>query len=108
MMGWVGVVGVWMYRWLVRPFLRRRCLYTESCSQFAIRTFREHGFVRGLGMVKRRVRSCRLPAAAAFVIDADGVPRLLSVTGHAGCESPPGLERLAVEAATAARARRCG
>jgi putative component of membrane protein insertase Oxa1/YidC/SpoIIIJ protein YidD len=105
-MGWVGIAGVWLYRWFVRPFMRRRCLYDESCSQFAIRTFREHGLLRGLGVVRRRVRSCRMPAAV-FVIGPDNVPRLLSATGYAGSEPPPrALEYLAAEAANVARGQR--
>ena len=99
-MGWIGVAGIWLYRWFVRPFMRRRCLYDESCSQFAIRTFRERGLLRALGVIRARVRSCRMPAAAVFVIGTDGVPRLLSAAGHDGAAPPPrALELLAAEAA---------
>lgn len=102
-MGWLGILGIWMYRWFVRPFMRRRCLYDESCSQFGIRTFRERGLLRGLGPIRRRVRSCRMPAAAVFVIGADGTPRLLSAAADA---PPKALELLALEASNAARRSR--
>lgn len=106
-MGWLGVLGIWLYRWLVRPFMRRRCLYPESCSQFAIRTFRERGLFGALSIIRHRVRSCRMPAGAAFVIGPDGVPTLLSATGHEGAAPPPmALEVLRAEAE--ARARRAG
>ncbi|MBA3821324.1 MAG: membrane protein insertion efficiency factor YidD [Deltaproteobacteria bacterium] len=95
-LGFVGIAGVWLYRLIVRPFLRRRCLHAESCSAHGIRMFREHGLIRALPLIRARVRSCRMPAAACFVIDAAGHARLLTASGHAGMSPPPrALEHLA-------------
>lgn len=103
-MRWLGVLGVFAYRLFVRPFLRRRCLYDESCSAFAIRVLREHGMRRAVPQIRARVRSCRMPAAACFVIGADGRAHLLSATSHDGGALPP--QALLVVAADAERVAR--
>lgn len=96
--GLLGIVGVWVYRLLVRPFLRRRCLHDESCSAFAIRMFGQHGLLHALPLVRARVRGCRLPATACFVVDEAG-SRLLSATTHDGSTPPArAIELLAARA----------
>jgi len=98
-MRWLAILGVLAYRLCVRPFYRRRCLFDESCSTYAIRVLRTVGVRRGLPAVHARVRSCRLPAAACFVLGPDGRARLLSATGHGGAPVPPGaLAHLASQA----------
>lgn len=105
-MRWLGILGVLAYRVFVRPFLRRRCLFDESCSTHAIRMLRTCGLRRALPQIRARVRSCRLPVAACFVIEADGRARLLSATGHDGSPPPPGaLGLLALQAEQAAQDR---
>lgn len=98
-MRWLGILAILAYRAFVRPFMRRRCLFDESCSAFGIRMLREHGLWRAVPQIRRRVRSCRMPAAACFVLDAKGQPRLLSASGHAGAPPPPrALELIAADA----------
>jgi putative component of membrane protein insertase Oxa1/YidC/SpoIIIJ protein YidD len=98
-MGWLGVLGILAYRVFVRPFLRRRCLFDESCSAHGIRLFREHGMLRALPLIRARVRSCRMPASACFVLDANGRAQLLSASGHHGQPPPPNaLQLLALQA----------
>ncbi len=98
-MRWLAILGVLAYRLFVRPFWRRRCLFDESCSAHAIRIFRTAGFLRGLPVVHARVRSCRMPASACFVLDADGYARLLTATGHHGAAPPPQALALLARAA---------
>ncbi|MCX5741605.1 MAG: membrane protein insertion efficiency factor YidD, partial [Proteobacteria bacterium] len=103
-MGWLGILGILAYRLFVRPFRRRRCLFDESCSAHGIRMFRAHGLVAALPRIRTRVRACRMPAAACFIIDADGHARLLSATGHDGQPPPPhALHLLALQAEAHAR-----
>lgn len=98
-MRWLGILGILAYRLFVRPFLRRQCLYDESCSTYGIRMFREHGFRIGSAHIRARVHSCRMPAAACYVLDDNGKARLLSATGHDGQQVPPrALEILAMRA----------
>ena len=88
-MRWLGILGILAYRLLVRPFVRRQCLYDESCSGYAIRMLRTHGYTVGSRHIGMRVRSCRMPAAACYVLDDSGKARLLSATGHDGQLVPP-------------------
>src|SRR5689334_2445429 len=97
-MRWFAILFVYAYRACIRPFLRRRCLFAESCSAFGIRMFRCKGLQHGVPLVIARIASCRMPAAACFVLDPASGMRLLSVTPHPGLEIPPrALELLAQE-----------
>lgn len=107
-MRWLAILGVLAYRLFVRPFWRRRCLFDESCSAHAIRTFRTAGFLGGLPLVHARVRSCRMPASACFVLDAHGHARLLTATGHHGAAPPPQALALLARAAEQQAAREIG
>lgn len=96
-MRWLAILGIYAYRWFVRPILRRRCLFDESCSTFAIRVLRERGVVAGYALIRARLRSCQMPVAACFVLDEHGKARLLSSTGWNGQPVPPkALELLAM------------
>lgn len=106
-MRWLAILGILAYRAVVRPWLGRRCLHDESCSAHAIRMLRQHGYRRAVPRIQARVRSCRLPAAACFVIDGDGRARLLAAHGHAGTTPPPrAFEVLARHAEATVAARR--
>lgn len=109
-MRWLGILVVLGYRLFLRPFLRRRCLYDESCSRHAIRLLRTHGLLPALPLIRARIHSCRMPASACFVIEGDGRARLLAATGVDGKAPPPrALELIAAEAersASAGRGRR--
>jgi len=71
-MRWLAILGVWAYRLFVRPFMRKECLHDESCSAYAIRELRERGVWRAVPDIRARVRGCRVPVGACFVIGADG------------------------------------
>lgn len=107
-MRWLAIAGIWMYRLVVRPFLRRVCLYDESCSQHALRSLREHGYRQAVPLIQARVRSCRLPAAACYVLDGSGQARLLfAESACAGQPIPPrALAHLQQQAAATMRERR--
>jgi hypothetical protein len=81
-MRWLAILGVLAYRVFLRPFRRRQCLFDESCSAHGIRLLREHGVRVAAPMIRARIRSCRMPAMACFVLDADGRARLLTASGH--------------------------
>lgn len=98
-MRWLAILCVLAYRVFLRPFRRRQCLFDESCSAHGIRLLREHGVRRAAPMIRARIRSCRMPAMACFVLDADGRARLLSASGHDGEPvAPKALALLAQQA----------
>ncbi|HEU0037545.1 MAG TPA: hypothetical protein VFQ53_43340 [Kofleriaceae bacterium] len=87
-MRWLGILAILGYRLCVRPFLRRRCLHDESCSAHAIRLLRTRG-IAALPAIRARVRACRLPVTACFILDADGTAHLLAVSTRDGSPPPP-------------------
>lgn len=106
-MRWLAIAGIWLYRLVVRPFLRRVCLFEESCSQHALRTLREQGYRKAVPLIQARVQSCRLPAAACYVVDESGRARLLfAESACAGQPVPPlALAHLQQQAAATLRGR---
>lgn len=104
-MRWLAILAILGYRLVIRPFRRRVCLYDESCSAYGIRVMREVGLWHGLPRIRARIASCRVPAGACWVLDADGAARLISATSHTCAPVPPrALVLLEREAGVAARA----
>jgi hypothetical protein len=98
-MRWLAILAILAYRVFVRPFMRRRCLHDESCSTFGIRMLREHGLVGAVPRIRCRLRACRMPVSACFILDEAGQARLLSAAGHDGeAASPKAIEFLALRA----------
>lgn len=98
-MRWIAILAILAYRTLIRPFHRRVCLYPESCSAYAIRALRQQGFVRGMALTRVRLRTCRMPAGACFVLDSEGKAQLISATSPTSAPVPPAaLELLTREA----------
>jgi hypothetical protein len=98
-MRWLAILCVHAYRLFIRPFRRRQCLFDESCSAHGIRMLRDHGVRIAVPLIRGRIRSCRLPAIACFVIDADGRARVLSAEGHDDQPvAPKALDHLARQA----------
>jgi hypothetical protein len=97
-MRWLAILAILGYRLAIRPFLRRRCLYPESCSAHGIRLLRERG-IRALPAIRTRVRSCALPVRASFVVDAGGAARLLHAQGRGKLPVPAAALELCARAA---------
>jgi putative component of membrane protein insertase Oxa1/YidC/SpoIIIJ protein YidD len=98
-MRWLGILAILAYRVFARPFMRRRCLHEESCSTFGIRMLHAHGFIGAIPRIRHRLRSCRMPTSACFVLDHGDQIRLLSAAGHEGeAASAKALEFLALRA----------
>lgn len=97
-MRWLAILAILTYRIVVRPFRHRFCLYDESCSAYGIRLLRESGLT-ACGDILARIRSCRMPASACFILDEHGKAQLLSAYSHDGSPLPArALEILAARA----------
>ena len=103
-MRWLAILGVLAYRALVRPFIRRQCLYPESCSAHAIRVLRADGYRRAVPQIQARVQSCRMLDGACFVLDGEGRATLLGTT-VSGAPPPLLVQRLARHAEDVVAAR---
>ena len=89
---------IWAYRWFVRPFLRRQCLFEPSCSEYALRTFRCVGFRAGVSLVRQRLHACRWPESVGWTIADDGKPQLLWFrSSNTDVDAPPAIAATAHE-----------
>jgi uncharacterized protein len=55
---YVGIGGVYLYRYTLGVFLPATCKYHPSCSQYAIDAFRRYGLVRGSILAGWRLLRC--------------------------------------------------
>ena len=58
-MRWIAIAFIWFYRFGVRPFRRRHCLFSESCSTHVERITRVNGIRAGIASFRERFRQCR-------------------------------------------------
>ena len=47
-----------VYQRLLSPFLRPRCVFFPTCSEYSKKSIQKHGAVRGLHFAINRVLSC--------------------------------------------------
>lgn len=47
-----------LYQHLVSPALPACCIYSPSCSHYAVDALRRHGFWKGIGLTVRRLVRC--------------------------------------------------
>lgn len=60
------VLLIRLYRALISPLFGRHCRYEPTCSAYALEAIREHGALRGTGLVARRVARCHPWAPGGF------------------------------------------
>jgi len=49
---------IWLYRYLLSPFLMPRCRFMPSCSDYALEALARHGPLGGTGLTLRRMLRC--------------------------------------------------
>ena len=52
----IGVIQA--YRLLLSPLLGARCRFYPSCSVYAIEALEQKGFIRGSGLILKRILKC--------------------------------------------------
>ena len=57
-MRYVGIAGVYAYRYTLGVFVPATCKYHPSCSQYALDALRRYGFVRGAVLTGWRLLRC--------------------------------------------------
>ena len=60
-----------IYQWIISPLLRANCRYLPTCSEYAILSLKEHGIIKGLYMIFKRIFSCHPYGGEGF----DPVPK---------------------------------
>ena len=46
------------YQLAISPLIGPRCRFAPTCSQYALESFENHGFVRGLVLSLKRISKC--------------------------------------------------
>ena len=57
-MTFVAMALIRVYQKLISPWLPPSCIYSPSCSSFALEAYRRHGFLRGTRLSLRRLVRC--------------------------------------------------
>ena len=57
-MRYVGIAGVYAYRYTLGAVFPATCKYHPSCSQYALDALRQHGLVRGTILAGWRLLRC--------------------------------------------------
>jgi len=65
---------IYLYRWLISPFLPPSCKFTPTCSRYAISAIECHGVSKGLWMTLKRL--CRCHPFSTSESPYDPVPKL--------------------------------
>jgi len=47
-----------LYQILLSPWLGRNCIYTPTCSAYAIEAINKHGAIKGIFLSVKRVLKC--------------------------------------------------
>ena len=54
----VAVAPIRLYQRFISPMLPASCIYTPTCSQYAVEAIRRHGIVKGGWLAVRRIVRC--------------------------------------------------
>ena len=57
-MKYVGIAGVYAYRYTLGAFFPATCKYHPSCSQYALDAYKEFGFFKGTVLAGWRLLRC--------------------------------------------------
>jgi putative component of membrane protein insertase Oxa1/YidC/SpoIIIJ protein YidD len=57
-MRYIVLIAIKIY-WLIPGQHRRTCLFKESCSHYVYNITKRFGFAKGMGALKKRIRTCR-------------------------------------------------
>ncbi|MCF7929715.1 MAG: membrane protein insertion efficiency factor YidD [Spirochaetales bacterium] len=72
---WLVTVPIHLYRFLVSPLLPDTCIYTPTCSHYAVDAVMKHGIFKGLLLALTRISRC---TGGFFTGGEDPVPEQFS------------------------------
>lgn len=56
--GWLLILPVKVYQWVLSPILPNSCRYTPTCSHYMVEAIKKHGPVKGLFLGIKRISRC--------------------------------------------------
>ena len=57
-LSFLGLIPVYFYRGAIKPMIGSSCLFTPTCSEYAIIAIKRHGVFRGWWLATRRILRC--------------------------------------------------
>ena len=57
-MRWLALRLIWLYRYLLSPWVGNQCRFYPSCSHYAEEAIARHGVLRGGYLTVRRLLKC--------------------------------------------------
>lgn len=57
-MRWLALRLIWLYRYLLSPWVGNQCRFHPSCSHYAEEAIATHGFLRGSYLTVKRLLKC--------------------------------------------------
>ena len=57
-MKWVLIGLIKIYRKIISPCIGPHCIYTPTCSQYAMEAIRKYGAIKGAYLACRRILRC--------------------------------------------------
>ncbi len=56
--GYVFIILIKLYQYLISPLSASTCRYTPTCSQYGVEAIRKHGAFKGGWLTLKRIASC--------------------------------------------------
>lgn len=56
--GWIFILPIKIYQWVLSPLLPNSCRYTPTCSQYMIEAIKKHGPIKGGWLGLKRIGRC--------------------------------------------------
>ncbi len=76
--GFLLIIPVKIYQWIISPILPNSCRYDPTCSAYMIEAINVHGPLKGLWLGTRRIGRCHPWGGHGY----DPVPEKKSCTKH--------------------------
>ncbi|MGZ3776616.1 MAG: membrane protein insertion efficiency factor YidD [Mucilaginibacter sp.] len=56
--GWIFIILIRIYQYLISPITGASCRYTPTCSQYAVEAIKKYGAFKGGWLTIKRIASC--------------------------------------------------
>jgi len=57
-LGWIFLVIIKLYQWLLSPMLGASCRYNPTCSQYGVEAIKKYGPFKGGWLTLKRIGRC--------------------------------------------------
>ena len=54
----LGIIGIYIYRYIVRPFFPSACRFYPTCSEYTLQAIKKYGLFKGSYRGIQRISKC--------------------------------------------------